>query len=97
MIDSNRTLLLVVVAFIVSFLFLLTPSILKSNQTIQDAEKLVLDEEYTTYVNGEVVDGKGVDVSRYYVEVDTDNKIVRLTTKESRNTYVPTVIPIPVK
>jgi len=97
MIDSSKTLFLVGVALIVSFLFLLTPSILKSNQTIQDAEKLVLDEEYTTYVNGEVVDGKGVDVSRYYVEIDEDNKIVKLTTKESRNTYVPTVIPIPIK
>jgi len=38
-----------------------------------------------------------VDVSRYYVEIDEDNKIVKLTTKESRNTYVPTVIPIPIK
>ena len=56
-----------------------------------------MDEEYTTYVNGEVVDGKGVDASRYYIEINHNNKIVKLTTKESRNTYIPTVIPIPVR
>ena len=93
--DLGETAIFIAMGGLAVLLFIVLP--ITTNQTIQEAEELVLDEEYTTYVNGEVVDGKGVDVSRYYVEIDEENKIVKLTTKESRNTYVPTVIPIPIK
>lgn len=96
--DLGETAIFIAMSGLAVLLFIVLPiAITNTNQTIQEAEELVLDEEYTTYINGEVVDGKGVDVSRYYVEIDEENKIVKLTTKESRNTYVPTVIPIPIK
>lgn len=95
--NDSRIAVLFVAVIVVLFLFPLPSAIYKSSQTIQEAEEFVLDDEWVTYINGVVVDGKGVTVSNYDVEIDYNNKIVKLTTKQPRTTYVPITIPIPVK
>lgn len=51
---------------------------------------LKIEEGYSTYLEGELVDGTKLDISQYIVEIDDENNIVKLT--KNNLSYLPTKI-----